>query len=736
MDFKLRYFKFLIDLIILCSLFPKISPVLSFTYPQSTTLNNKNILVVEKEGIHICDPSFTSKIRTVYSFPDEDKITTSSSLSKTFIKKSSYAILILSNYKLYFIDYNNGALLKNTSKVITEEEPEYVDLAYSYDYVNTLFYFTVSYISQSNNLIVKFYQYVKSSNTVHPHNSYSLSSVNRESITFTFQKKGLSCDSIVDSRSNTYYGGYNYGFYSCFVCFIIANDGTDDYLIPISFEEGEDSISFLDDYSMGKIKVNNNIQIKSDTNDDMKTAYVCYVTVENVGTCRDFYLDMHYEKGSFSDNIKTFTKNCRSDLYGMKVTYIFESDDVLFTCSDLDGSIQVKMLNQNQGHYFKYQNCNNIYGYSIIYLADSENYYVTSDVTCPEGKIPYVILIEPSDYIPEVVAIDTTNKESLIESSSISSTMAKEKIIETTYQEKIDIQTTNKLTEKITEKIPEEIQQSTIAREKISTIINVESPKTTQVINIDTIRNSKEVNECPEKCLQCNSKKECIECNKNKHYYPIELTSISPDSPESKSSQTVAECITEEIKEIKHPNFYLDSESESFKPCYENCATCFGKGDGNNNNCITCEPGYILHPEYENSKDCVPKPNSLYYMKYAQYTITNSDRCPEDFSFLIKEKSKCIEDCKLDNKYNYTYDGLCYEQPPENTNDDDGDHKCKDNPNTCVATRKELNTLNDTITDLEIELLILKYAQEYDYTNYHITSYENDIYIITIYKNG
>jgi predicted kinase len=467
MDFKLRYFKFLIDLIILCSLFPKISPVLSFTYPQSTTLNNKNILVVEKEGIHICDPSFTSKIRTVYSFPDEDKITTSSSLSKTFIKKSSYAILILSNYKLYFIDYNNGALLKSTSKVIAEEEPEYINLAYSYDYVHTLFYFTVSYISESNNLIVKFYEYVKSSNTVYYYNSFSGSSVNRESKTFTFQKKGLSCDSIVDSRSNTYYGGYDYGFYSYFVCFIIANDETDDYLIPLSFEEGESGISFYDNYyTMDKIKVNNNIQIKSDTDCDMTTDYVCYVIEENIGTCRAFQLDKYYKTGSFSSNIKTFTKNCRSDLYGMKVTYIFENDDVLFTCSDLDGSIQVKMLNQNQGHYFKYQNCNNIYGYSIIYLADSENYYVTSDVTCPEGKIPYVILIEPSDYIPEVVAIDTTNKESLIESSSISSTMAKEKIIETTYQEKIDIQTTNKLTEKITEKIPEEIQQSTIAREK------------------------------------------------------------------------------------------------------------------------------------------------------------------------------------------------------------------------------------------------------------------------------
>jgi hypothetical protein len=31
-----------------------------------------------------------------------------------------------------------------------------------------------------------------------------------------------------------------------------------------------------------------------------------------------------------------------------------------------------------------------------------------------------------------------------------------------------------------------------------------------------------------------------------------------------------------------------------------------------------CERFEVIHPEYENPKDCVPKPNSLYYMKYGQ----------------------------------------------------------------------------------------------------------------------
>ena len=132
----------------------------------------------------------------------------------------------------------------------------------------------------------------------------------------------------------------------------------------------------------------------------------------------------------------------------------------------------------------------------------------------------------------------------------------------------------------------------------------------------------------------------------------------------------------------------------------------------------------------------MPKPDPLYYIKYGQYTVTNSEICPDDFSFLIEEKKKCIDDCQNDDKYKYTYEGKCYEAPPEYTNDDDEDFICKDNPNKCIVTRNILYTSNLTITDEEVEILTSKYAKEFNYTNNHISIYENDIYIITIYKNG
>ena len=356
-------------------------------------------------------------------------------------------------------------------------------------------------------------------------------------------------------------------------------------------------------------------------------------------------------------------------------------------------------------------------------MSELSDYYVISDVTCPKGQVPYDILIEPSGYTPEYIPIpvDSTNI-----SSTITSTITN---IMSTNHANIVAESTNKIAGEVPETTV--VTEKVILTEKITTIVNDENPNTTQLTHTDINERTQEVNICPEMCLECNSENECTKCNKNKNYYPIELISKPELTPSS-----IVECITEETKQIKYPNFYLDTDSESFKSCYEKCATCLGSGDGNNNNCETCEPGYIFHPEYDESKDCVPTPNSLYYMENDQYTLTNSDYCPENFNFLIEKKNKCIEDCKKDSIYKYTYDGLCYEEPPEKTNDNDEDYICKDNQNTCVETIKKLYTLNDTITDLEIEILIFKYAKEYEYTNYHISIYENDIYKISIYKNG
>lgn len=621
MEFNSNTIKFFVSLIIFCLIIPKSEAVLSFTYPQMTTLyKSNNTLVVEKHGIYICDSSITTIISTLHVFSEEDKIDSLSKLSKTLITKSSYVILILSNFKIYITNSTTGELLYSSGrKLIAEEDVKYVTLPYFYKPIEKRFNFLIGYIDSINYLQIKYYQFINNTNTVIFHCGYSFNSVIKNNFydrTFDFQNKGLSCSNVADTRNTSF---------AYITCFLIGESEGKDYLFPVIFDKQDVRLSLINDiYKRDYVQVNNVNQIRSDTNADLTISYVCINTDEKISSCYKFTLDKKFSESEFN-LIKQFEKNCRTDIYGIKVNYLFEKKNVLFSCPDIDGSFQTYFFEEDST-YIKYQNCYSIFGYSVIYINNLNNYYVISDVNCPQGKIPFNILYETSDpdFIPELAPLDTTSKEIIVEST-----------------------------------------------EKIETI------KSTEIKDLND-----ESDDCPEMCSKCNSQKKCTKCNKIKNYYPIKLTpEINPPG--------ILECITEDIRQYQYPNFYFDSEEETFKSCYFSCATCFGKGDQNFNNCKTCILGYIFHPDYENSKDCVLRPNNdYYYIKNGIFTLTTAKTCPDDYKFLIEEKGKCIDICKNDNKYKYSYDELCYENPPENTNDNDGDFICKDNPNIYIATRK------------------------------------------------
>ena len=55
----------------------------------------------------------------------------------------------------------------------------------------------------------------------------------------------------------------------------------------------------------------------------MTIAYVFVNTDEKISSCFKFNLDKRNSESSFS-LIKQFEKNCRTDIYGIKVNYLFE----------------------------------------------------------------------------------------------------------------------------------------------------------------------------------------------------------------------------------------------------------------------------------------------------------------------------------------------------------------------------------------------------------------------------
>ena len=169
----------------------------------------------------------------------------------------------------------------------------------------------------------------------------------------------------------------------------------------------------------------------------------------------------------------------------------------------------------------------------------------------------------------------------------------------------------------------------------------------------------------PKKCSSYNniSKKLnlCIKCNENFGYYPV---CFYPNDDKSCLTK-YKECFNEDTKLI---NYYFNKEKRQYEPCYETCNTCNYGGNEEINNCTSCDNNGIFRPETNGTTNCVKKCRYKYYFtSYGQYKCTENEQCPIEANLLIKEKNKCIENCILDDKYKFQYDGKCLTKCPDET---------------------------------------------------------------------
>ena len=209
-------------------------------------------------------------------------------------------------------------------------------------------------------------------------------------------------------------------------------------------------------------------------------------------------------------------------------------------------------------------------------------------------------------------------------------------------------------------------------------------------------------------------------CNKSADFYPANYGNKTKN----------IECYN---KNILNPRLYFDQENKDFKPCYETCLTCNKKGDKTYHNCIECEPGYRLKPEGFPKNNCVADCPYYYFNSYNQYKCVEKLPCPNEAKLLIVNKTKCISDCKLDNKYKYQYNGKCYEECPDGTNNIN--NLCQDiNQDSLTLTENNID-LNYSSFIEDIDNIVQSYSNEYSYTNKHVTEYKNAEYDAVIYKN-
>ena len=420
----------------------------------------------------------------------------------------------------------------------------------------------------------------------------------------------------------------------------------------------------------------NNVQfIKLAITSNKKLGFICfYKKFDDHVYCFNFDISNQEIYKDFR-----YKKLCRDKVYGLKVNYISKTDKISFSCIDYDGSIQAdffdsKLYSEYSTSIKQFSSCENIYGHSILYLNNEKKYFILSDVKCDDTE--YLLQELESSKLEDISNINEYKEEE------------KEKEEEEEENEK-----------------EKEIQE-------------------TETINCEL-----------EKCESCDEFSAqidlCITCNKKLNYYP------KKSQPSKKISfyNNYIDCYNNKTKPT---NFYFNKDKEYFEPCFKNCATCEYGGDYSENNCTSCEKTLIFSPDIVNTTNCVKKCDFFYYYKkFSGYSCTQESICPENYNLLVKDKGKCTDDCKNENIYNYYYNGECLKECPHNTKDINNDFICKDfDLKKCLLKNKYLYYFNENKTEDLVQNYILEYIKDFNYTNSHVTLYENIIYSITIYKNG
>ena len=162
------------------------------------------------------------------------------------------------------------------------------------------------------------------------------------------------------------------------------------------------------------------------------------------------------------------------------------------------------------------------------------------------------------------------------------------------------------------------------------------------------------------------NKNKCIDNCRNDNSYKREYNNTCykscPNGTYEKKNSNHYKCYDPNPEE-----YYLNNNI--FERCYNSCKFCYGPGNATNHNCKECISKYIFLNDSINNENCYRdcSPNYYYFDDNNNYICTRNKSCPEIYDKLIKEKNKCVKDCKNDSIYFYNYLNICYDKCPEGT---------------------------------------------------------------------
>lgn len=747
------------------------------------TLLNNNILVFSNKGYFTFDSDFSLiynytflnefniEIANNEDYPsfsqysnEEGEYILSFALGNVYLFNNFGQILNFSNIKNDLIYSNLTNSKNNLYKIISYKT---LDLNYYYFIIYSYF----SFSNWSGEIIILYYKMdIEGNNELIHYQSYS----------DTILRNGFACQRVMQEDKNDY--------------IIIFYQLKTKNVCKISFEP-ENNFTFSNKKCF---EISSDfIYVDSAINDDYSKIYVCYTSGEGEGNCfyykisdnefsRIYILAKYCRQNYFFFHLNYFKVNKEYVLscINTKIEYfIFRFKEDISFINPSDNSTN-----------FKIENIYNVYTLSIIYLSEKKIYALLNYVSYNNNEVTIIFkitnyFIDQNNFtiFTDIKSINTNEirvdvnestylKTDLNEGSTdiieksdieyISNTLEdindkSNKIIISSEATFIDEKTrTNEITEKMKNSEITNILKNTEiigSNETTNYISNniIQSSEVTYIVEKSTdfhivdvtqkneysnetniITNSYESSkitkssEIQEKSMEiikvCEDDKKIIKngncvCNKIKGYYPIKYNDVLFND----------ECYD---METKPDGFYLNLENNYFDKCYKNCKSCNNHGNKTINNCTLCAQNFMFTPDI-NSSNCVQKCNYYYYYTYYNlYSCTSYYQCPKEANLLIRNKSKCIQNCSIDNIYKYQYNGECYEKCPQNTKNIN--YKCiTENINMCSLGIYEFSMIYDNIESNHIELFTYNYIKEFNYTNNQVIKYINDEYSLVIYKN-
>ena len=393
---------------------------LVFQYPHAFELENKNILVIHKFGITLCNPTFTRSISRLKTFSESEQIASDDALTKVSSVKGENYIITIINDKIYIFDKDGNLLFENPDK-ITENDVEIYTLEYIYE-KNDYIYFLIGFVYDTK---LYLYAYKYNTNDKSIENFSSLENAASKKI----KNNGITCHYMRTKNTNLESDNiitcvYSYDYYQ-----------DEEFRIGLEYYD-------ITEASLGKSSNSKyNIKIFGDYTRPIKyikgsllpgrqSLLIGWISQNyypffwrydiDIDLDRNIIQSSDYRTQSFL-NIK-----CKHTGHAFHFIYFPDTTDTIFTCFYLettttheDGmpNIWIHSLRPDiseKKQIDKYKDCN-ITAFSILFFDSISNYVLISDAVC-NGKLKPLDTLY-SDLPDDEIIIDT---ESLVQTQKVS----------------------------------------------------------------------------------------------------------------------------------------------------------------------------------------------------------------------------------------------------------------------------------------------------------------------------